>query len=269
MSKSIDTDTLKKIQIDILLYVQDYCMKNNIQFWIDCGSLLGAVRHKGYIPWDDDIDIGMLRKDYEKFIQEFNKDNNSSYRVYSPELTQNYPFPFGKIYDERTVLYEPNEKGHKLSVYIDLFVYDNAPDEEKELEKKFRKRNILNRFRWFQFYKGRPTHRKNFLIKAGMFVTNLPFRLFPVGYFDKKIVENARTYENVQTKRVGNFLGQQRMVCDKSVFDSFTWLEFEGIKVRAMSGYDQYLTCFYGDYMKLPPVEKQKPHHNFVAYYKQ
>ena len=114
----IKLDELKKIQLDILVFIDDFCEKNNINYWIDCGTLLGAVRHKGYIPWDDDIDIGMLREDYDKFMKIFNNCcNNSKYKFISYETDKNWPFPFGKVLDITTVLYEPDKKYGRNWIY--------------------------------------------------------------------------------------------------------------------------------------------------------
>ena len=92
----IDIDELKKIQLNILEYIDKFCKENNINYWIDCGTLLGAVRHKGYIPWDDDIDIGMLREDYIKFMNSFNNNNDSNYKFHCYELDKNWYYPYGK-----------------------------------------------------------------------------------------------------------------------------------------------------------------------------
>ena len=121
---------------------EDFCRENNINYWLDSGTLLGAIRHGGYIPWDDDIDIGMLRPDYDRFLAMFNK-FNKQYQVFSVENDINFPYPFGKVLDTHTVLYEPNEQGVKLSINIDIFVYDNAPEDDKLVEQMYRKRDFI------------------------------------------------------------------------------------------------------------------------------
>ena len=138
MNKEITDKELKKIQTEILKYVHDYCLKNNIKYWLDSGTLLGAIRHKGYIPWDDDIDIGMARDDYNKFLENFNN-TQSKYKCYSIENNNKFCYPYAKILDTSTILYEPDEKGIKLCVYIDLFPYDNAPNDEKIIKKMSKK----------------------------------------------------------------------------------------------------------------------------------
>ena len=132
--KKITVEELKKFQLEILGVVADFCEKNNIKYWIDSGTLLGAIRHKGYIPWDDDIDVGMLREDYNKFSKIFNEKNNR-YKFVCIENTPDLFVPHGKVCDTTTELYEPDETGHKTSINIDIFVYDNAPDDDKQVKK--------------------------------------------------------------------------------------------------------------------------------------
>ena len=267
--KKIELRELKKMQIDILDYVVNFCEKNNIKYWIDCGTLLGAVRHKGYIPWDDDIDVGMLRNDYNKFIKLFNKNNNSNYEVCCYENSKKWYCFFAKVLDKRTILYEPDEKsGIKSSVNIDIFVYDNAPDNNSELKIMFKKRNKYLKLNSIQMSK-HFTYNKNKICNVVRYPIWLLFQIFPKSYFVGKGINNCKKFSKVETKRVGNFSAFTKQVCDKNVFNSFIDLEFEGKYYKAPIGYDDWLKSFYGDYMKLPPKEKQVSHHKFVAYYKE
>ena len=270
MSKeTINVKDLKKIQIKILNYFDKFCKKNKLNYWIDCGTLLGAVRHKGYIPWDDDIDVGMLREDYDRLIQlseDFN--DNNQYRFNCYEINRNWQYPMGKVLDINTILYEPVKKnGIKSSVYIDVFVYDNVPNDEKVIEKMYNRSEWLRKLNSGQNVKRFYTKEKqkyNFVRGPIYFFLNM----FPKNIFIKKRIENSKKYSKIQTSYVGNFMGMTRMKCSKDVFHSFVELEFEGKKYPAPVGYDKWLKSFYGDYMKLPPQEKRVSHHIFEAYYK-
>ena len=265
--KEINLNELKKIQMEILDNVDSFCKKNKIKYWIDCGTLLGAIRHKGYIPWDDDIDIGMLRDDYDKFLKLYNENNNSRYRLMAPEIDNDYYFVFGKVVDTKTILYEPDETGIKGAVYIDVFVYDNAPDEEEKLKEMFDKRNYYKKLRIAQVYPN--NYDKSSIKKRIMrFFLKIYLKFLPKNYYTKKGVEHSKKYANEKTKRVGNFTSEAKMVCDKRVFKSFINVEFEKKKYPAPVGYDEWLKSFYDDYMKLPPKEKQVSNHKFKAYYK-
>ena len=122
--------------------VHEFCIKNDIQYWLDSGTLLGAIRHGGYLPWDDDIDIGMLRPDYEKFRRMFNEENTRYHFACVEDDGDDFCYAFGKVLDTNTILYEPDRNGKKIAVNIDVFVYDNAPDDEKKLSRMFRMRNL-------------------------------------------------------------------------------------------------------------------------------
>ncbi len=260
--KQVTGEQLKKIQLEILDVVTQFCDANGIRYWLDSGTLLGAIRHKGYIPWDDDIDIGMLREDYERFLSTFNNSNNR-YRVVSLENDPEFYLPFAKVCDTTTVLYEPDEKGFKLHINVDIFPYDRAPDDDKIAKDMFDQRDRL---------------RKNYSIPRMSITDHNPitgtlrrlrkllYKLFRPNATIREMIDNATRFAKVDTKRVGDFTGFSRMMCDRRVFDSFAWVEFEGKQYKAPVGWDEWLTCYYGDYMQLPPENERVTHHSFVAY---
>ena len=263
--KKIGLDELKIIQLNILDVVDKFCKENGINYFLDCGTLLGAARHSGYIPWDDDIDIGMLRDDYNKFLKLFNKEN-SRYQLKAVEIDDKFLYPMGKILDTNTILYEPNkENGIKLCINIDVFVYDNAPDDNKKCNKMFKRRDLYNKLRYVQIRPDKYDH-SSLLKRIKRFFLKIYIKFLPQNYYTKKIISNSKKYINDNTKRIGNFVGETKFVCDKDVFKSHTTLTFEKRKYPVPIGYDTYLTNFYGDYMKLPPIEKRISRHEFEAY---
>lgn len=264
MKIKVDLEELKKIQIEILDYVVSFCEKHSIKYWLDCGTLLGAIRHKGYIPWDDDIDIGMLREDYDKFIKTFNMNNSSNYVCYSVENNNDFFFPFAKVMDKKTELFEPDENGFKYNIFIDVFVYDNAPDDEKKVKKMFKKRDFytyLNGIRGFKNY-----YSSKKIVSVAKRIMEIGLFLFPRNYFAKRIINNSKKYVAYSTKRVGDFTSVSKNCVEKSIFSEMIDVEFEGKMYKAPNGYDVWLKSFYGDYMKLPPIEKRISNHKFVAY---
>lgn len=266
--RQLDINGLKTIQLEILDYVTGFCEEHGINYWLDCGTLLGAVRHKGYIPWDDDVDIGMLRDDYDRFMKLFNG-SSTRYRFECPETSPDFYQPFGKVMDMNTVLYEPDEKGIKISVYIDVVPYDNIPDDEAEARKVLRKWkmyvicNIARQSRIFQKPKG------NIIRRAAVYALRSAVRIFPRNYFTGKIISNAKRSASSQTKRVSNLLGFTKMICARQAFTSLIYGDFEGRKYKIPAGYDEYLRAFYGDYMQFPPPEKRVSTHKFKAYMKE
>ncbi len=262
--KQITTEELKSLQIDILKAVDAFCIKNSIHYWMDCGTLLGAVRHGGYIPWDDDIDIGMLREDYDRFIESFNKENDR-YRFKCLENSPDFLYPSGKVLDTKTVLYEPDRNGQKISVNIDVFVYDLAPSNPKKCESMYNKRDFLRKMQRQRVenykIKGNP------LKVIGGNLTRLFVRMFPRNYFVNKMVKNSKKYKDAKNfTAVGNFTSYARIYCPKELVNRAIRLKFEDCEFNAPIGYDDWLKAFYKDYMKLPPEEKRVPHHSFEAY---
>ncbi|MCI9439444.1 MAG: LicD family protein [Lachnospiraceae bacterium] len=262
--KKIEIEELKRLQIEILNAVHDSCIKNNIDYWLDSGTLLGAIRHKGYIPWDDDIDIGMLRSAYEKFREVFNLENER-YKFVCAEDNDEYCYAYGKVLDTYTVLYEPDRLGRKLAVNIDIIVYDNAPNDDKEVTRMYRIRD---------FYRGCNVARtqKNDVMpglkrKIAFKILNVLLHPFPQNYFARKMSENAQKLKDQNTKRVGNFTCYAAFACEKTVFDSFIEHEFEGNQYMIPVGYDKWLKAMYGEYMRLPPEEKRVSTHTFEAYW--
>ncbi|MBQ3764654.1 MAG: LicD family protein [Synergistaceae bacterium] len=267
--REIDIEELKAIQLQILDEVMSFCDKNGIKCWINGGTLLGAVRHKGYIPWDDDVDLGMLRPDYDKFMAAFNN-HSKRYKFVSYETDPDSFEWFGKVFDTSTVLYEPDEKGERLSVYVDIFVMDNAPKSKAEQAKMFRKRNffiVCNLARKLPILL-KPT-KGGFLRRVAVSAFRAVLRVFPKHYFTEQLVENAKSHSCDETGLVGDFSGLRIAVCKREVLENLVELEFEGKKYKAPEGYDQWLTLLYGDYMKLPPAEKRVSTHFFKAYIKE
>lgn len=262
--KKIKLEELKSIQLEILNTVVAFCDKNDIHYWLDSGTLLGAVRHKGYIPWDDDIDIGMLRSDYEKFISTFNR-SGDRYRCCTFNNTPNFPFGFAKVIDVQTELYEPSkEKGLKISINIDIFVYDNAPSDAVLLKKMYDKGDRciawLRRRALLNMTTG--GHLKQFLGTC----LRLLLKALPWSLFCNLVEKNQKRYAAIETGYVGNFSDQTRMICTISAVKDYCMVEFEGKTYKAPCGYDEWLRSIYGDYMELPPKENRVSHHVFEAY---
>ena len=271
--RKINVEELKQTQLEILDVVAKFCEENQINYWIDCGTLLGAIRHKGYIPWDDDIDVGMLRPDYDKFMKLFNE-KNTRYKFRCLENDPKFWLAFGKVFDTGSLLYDSDGRILKLAINIDIFPYDNAPDDDKIVEEMFNVRDSYYRKDRKHYYRRvlpiffiKP--RGNILRRFLAYSLRSMYKLIPLCFFTdfrQKMINNLRRFDNQDTKRVGNFSSITRMTCDKRVFNEFIDVEFEGRKYKAPIGYDEWLRAFYGDYMQLPPVEKRVRPHNFVAY---
>ena len=269
--KEIDIAELKKIQLDILVKVHEFCAENNIDYYLGYGTLIGAIRHKGYIPWDDDIDIGMPRPSYDKFIKLFNGKIDNLY-VISPELNWNYYAPYANICDNRTVLDEAttSHRGIEVGVKIDVYPIDGVPEDEQEYlicknnVKRWNRILTLKRDKvWF-------VRNSRFVIKILHFAEKFIYLFVPYSYIQKQIHNQAISHKFENSKYVDEFVfGPKNTRIEREVFESYIDVEFEGYMLKTVKEYDKFLRLGYGDYMKLPPINKQVSHHNFHAYWKE
>ena len=261
---------LRTCQLNILDFIDGLCKKHNLKYCIDYGTLLGAVRHKGYIPWDDDIDISMLRDDYDKLIEICKKEPDRRYRLSCVELDPDCMYSFGKFIDTHTVLYElgDTDKGIKTGVFVDVFVYDNAPADEAERNRAFDRLDFLGKLRHLQI----PRNEDSLSIRSLLIIAlrKIVAVLFPKQYFTKRIVEAAGKFKKLNTGLVSDFTCQYynaRWCVDKKIFEEQIEVDFEGKKYKAPKRYDEWLRLQYGNYMKLPSIEEQKAAQHIITAY--
>lgn len=261
----LNNNEIKQCLIKMLLYFDVFCKNNNLNYYLVGGTLLGAVRHKGFIPWDDDIDVCMPRNDYQKLLSCYSNIENQ-YELRSSSLCK-FDAPFSKLVDPRTVIdakYTQNDIDTQL--WIDIFPIDGLPDDILDVTFIYKKGDF---------------YRKILILcdaKLGEGKTKirryLKFVLKPLAnlYGKKRCVDNlerlAARYNYDECKYVGAItwglygVGERML---KSEFEQAVEVEFEGHKFPAFSCWDSYLRGLYGDYMKLPPLEKRKTH-DMVAY---
>lgn len=244
----------------------DFCDKQGINYWLDYGTLIGAVRHKGFIPWDDDIDIGMLREDFERFQSTFNEyaGNNSRYIAEWAGNCKNKTSNnlFIKVLDKSTIV---ESYGKSQNAWIDIFPYDNIPADEEAFIKMFKKSARYIKCIILQTNKHKPAG--NFIRRMCVRFARFCACLFPNDYFSKKQTLLVSKFRNADSKEVVCFCSTRRSLeennisrCEKEVFLELTELEFEGKKYKSPKNYDRWLTITYDDYMTLPPEEERLNH---------
>ena len=259
--EAIGLEEVKKIQVEILKEVTRFCEDNGLRYFLAYGTLLGAVRHKGYIPWDDDIDIHMPRPDYEKFLELYSKKEGARYEVVTHEKDKNYHVPFAKIYLKGTLVSEYFYKQSVFGVYIDIFPLDGIKSRWQAYLCGQGVRCMY--IKTFKFCEGLSIARK-----LRLMVTKLI--LLPLSsHFILKTMRSIATKYNYQDCEYVCSFGSRtalREILPRTVFDEHVFLHFEGSEYRAPKGYDTYLTYKYGNYMQLPPVDKQVSTHDSQAY---
>lgn len=267
----LSMNEIRKIQLDILINIDKWCRDNNITYFLDFGTLLGAVRHKGYIPWDDDIDICMLRKDYEFFIENFNKERIDSLAVLHNSIDNLFPYEYAKVHNLNTILVENANYKYNIGVNVDLFVLDSVHSLDEALQ--INKKNSIYRYLF--------KYNLSFFLKTnkGMVKEFIKFNLRMI----KKIIPNICSYKyitkNIDSNSKVNAHSSDCMylanlsqrwfnneLLPREYYTKTTELIFENYKFLAPFNYDAVLTILYGNYLELPPLEERETHHSYEAY---
>ncbi len=262
MKNELSLSEIKAITYEILKHFHRFCHENNISFYLSNGTLLGAVKYGGFIPWDDDIDVFVPRKDYDRLIELYK--NSDKYKLFSRERDSKYKFPFAKLCDMTTSKIEANiDSGVPLGVDIDIFPLDSC-------SKHILKPNVQRKLRIYQAgcvlskfisSKGRPIHKR---IVIGI------CRLLGFEFFCNGLTKTVRKEMSLGNEYMGCLMWPiygKREIIPSKVFADTIEVEFEGEKFPAPAGYDTYLRSLYGDYEKDPPADKQKSHHKYTAYH--
>lgn len=266
--KSIDVIELKKIQLDILDTVHEFCVEHNIKYSMACGTMLGAIRHKGYIPWDDDIDIYLLREEYNKLLTMFPEELNNI-KLASLSRDKKWGRAYAKAYDRRTLICDAGNP-YMIGVGIDVFPIDTVPANELEWNKydsrrrKFQRIYELKVSMWFR--KGRSLW-KYFFIPLNKLIL-LPFSVRTLGMFLDRYSQkyNKETNSSYVFECCQGILIKRPF--KRSTLEEVVETPFEDRIFMGMKNYDDYLKNAYGNYMQLPPKEKQVTHHIQKAWWK-
>ncbi len=260
----------KKIMLDILDDVASFCDNNNIIYYLAYGTLIGAVRHKGFIPWDDDIDIMMPRPDYEKFVLLYHE--KGKYAISTPLIDNGCFLVYSKVYDKRTAKYENGVDYNRypvLGIDIDVFPLDGLPNNigTRRIHKK-----LLSKIGALIIRTIAPVIKHNTF--RGKIAGNLLYplcRSFGKDFFINMFIRFAKKYkyEDSDLVHVAFPLAVSKHESySKSSFSQRTQVPFENCMFWAPEGYHEILTSYYGDYMVLPPKEKRCSHHVNKAYWK-
>ena len=271
MKEITELNEIKKIELDILDYVTEICDNNEIKYFLGGGTLLGAIRHKGFIPWDDDIDIMLPRMDYEKLMALL-INNDTKYKLLEYKHSDNYYYPFAKVVDSETKLIEKFAfKNDEMGIYIDIFPIDFLPDNEVEVHKLFKRKLMLDRLIGAVNFKQMKCDSFKNIIKKILYLF-----LYPIVKIKKVNMNllnkiNGLSLNVNKGSQVACIMGRyaEKEIMPSNFIDEAISVDFEGKKYKAPKNYDDYLKKHYGDYMTLPPKNKQISEHDYVAYWKE
>lgn len=271
----MDTKTLLQVWQDKVLEIFNYfielCKENNIRYYTCCGTTLGSVRHHNFIPWDDDIDVLVPRDDYERLLFLLSNADLGKYELVTPYNTKNYYLSFAKLCIKNSTIIEHKNVPQEIGLYIDIFPLDSCSDDyytymkdQKQYEllrnklfiasSKFDLRSILGF-----------VYRRDLYNLAQIFYSTINSKKyrFKTLYQMKKLFEKYPFGSTLHVTSYASFwVGKEYH--DLDWFEEGSYGIFADINVVNPKEFDKYLTQLYGDYMKLPPVEKRVSHHNNV-----
>lgn len=259
MKEKLEISEIKSIEFQILKKIADICNKNNIKYSLAYGTLIGAIRHGGFIPWDDDIDIIILRKDVARFVQLMKMDN--TYDVISSD-EKFFFYPYLKISDKNTIVKEKNSTT-QTGIWVDVFPLDNVPYNKIKRKIFFFNCKILRGMVLSNTTDFTSSNNRKILIKRVLsFITNI------IGLNKIKVIYSkyVRKYETLSSNYISvlstPYIGKETF--SNKLLDDLVDVNFETEKFKCMKDYDKYLKQIYGEYMILPSKDKQKSHEIIV-----
>lgn len=274
LGRKIDSQEYKKVCLNLLIKFDEVCNKYNLRYIIDSGTLLGAIRHKGFIPWDDDIDISMPREDYEKLQELFAQDESifGDYKLASIYNKYNVYKPYLNLLDSSTIAFSSARKRkYFYPIWIDIFPEDGyqTVEEAFAVGRQIRKYMAIGRFPLSKPLLAR--NEKTFILKIKRVLSNIYNNIVHNIHCSKRALRKADKLAKSQKPNdtVMFYFGKDNMSLDlayMSYYNDTVLADFEGHKFRIPKEYDKKLKQLYGDYMKLPP-EDQRILHVTEAYY--
>ena len=272
----VTVEERKKISLEMLVYFDRICRENGVHYSITGGTLLGAVRHGGFIPWDDDVDVFMTRPEYEK-IRELLPDD-ARFVLFDRRKVPDYDFIYGRLLDTQTIITEsPGTLNAGTGVFLDICIVDGLPKNKLLCSMHIKYMWILTRARLYSRRSvsiNEPTlmsFKKHGRVGryCRLIIVKLLRRFTTHNYWNRRMEKVVARYPFEKSNYVGNFSTQygKKEKLKKSVFDSYIDIEFEGCRVMACEQYEKYLVSIYGDYSNLPAINKRLGHHPGTVYW--
>lgn len=265
MDTKSQLDKVHELELKIALEIKRICEKNSIPYFLTAGSTLGAVRHGGFIPWDDDMDIGMLRADYLRFIDLCRTDLGKEYFLQTWDTDPDYPFSFGKIRLKGTHMVEcfsEEQAEEHNGIFVDIFPYDNVPDNNIKKKLQSCKYYFCKRLLWIKKGYGKNMKHQSVLQKSKYYVFLTISKLFRYAKIKDYFIKTQLRYNNTNTEKVvtdGSYSYKKESI-NRAWVENLELVRFESDDFFTYKDRLKYLEHFYGDYMKLPSEEKRNRH---------
>ncbi|MBR4448271.1 phosphorylcholine transferase LicD [Methanobrevibacter sp.] len=261
-SKRYDEETLEhlhQVELKILKYFIEVCEENNLTYFLYAGSLLGAIRHEGFIPWDDDIDVIMFREDFEKLNKIFEKEIDERYRFFNVLNEETYHYTWGRLTLKNTLFKEwwANQVDYTPNIFIDIFILDNVPSNKfKKFAHKWTSFS-LNLLTTYSILKYTKSSKIKQVIQKIIHYTLKILHISP-SYIKKKCVNSFTKYQNEDCVEVCDFPSENLMQMSfKTDWLPLKRAKFEGMEVNIPNNYDKILRMDFNNYMELPPEESR------------
>lgn len=264
-------EEIHDVTLNLIETLIEICDNADVNYYVAYGSLIGAVRHQGFIPWDDDFDVVMLRSDYEIFCQYcmLHQDEMKPYKLFTRESVAGYPYNIARLnnMDYRAVY--DNVQNYDSGVFIDIYPLDGAgADAEQVIRRvKEKKSNLFRIALWsVDDHYTKSTYHKWYRSLAKFFVRGYA-KIRGSKYFLDKMENFKNLYDINSSRYIAEMTWDSGLTLyEKKWFENYVYMDFENLKVKVPVGYDEFLKCHYGDYMALPPEEERVPHHEYKVY---
>jgi lipopolysaccharide cholinephosphotransferase len=255
----IYTRQLQLKLLEIMKIFHDTCEKNGIIYYMLGGTMLGSVRHKGFIPWDDDMDVGVPREDYEKLLRLPANSFPDNIRIKTPYNSSDLIFPYSKIMNIDTTLVEDRLDGITEGIYIDIFPLDGAGNSYKLAKMRY----ICYYWKQGLLYNNQDHGDKKSVLRR---MVQRYARLKNTRLLYNNVERHMKKKSFNESSIVGNYPGAWgfKEFMEKNIFGKPTLYDFENHKFFGSENADKYLKSLYGDYMQLPPIGKRKSHHRYI-----
>lgn len=255
----ISLSEMQNLEFEIMKAIHEFCCENAIRYSLAYGTLLGAVRHHGFIPWDDDMDIIMPRPDYDKFITSF---TSSRYKVVSLS-DEGYLYPYAKVYDCTTFLHEELRFTYQnMGVFVDIFPVDGLPASEYMQKRLYSRQVLLYKLHMSMkyHYSNEWTLVKNMQLLLGRIIGTL----IPIKRILTILEKQSMQYSFDASETVAVLVGEDVLIpIKKQEFDQLKLIQFGNTQFYSIPEFDELLHGLYGNYLELPPKEKQKSEHRY------